>query len=141
MEKFVYIDSFITILILLLSIGILLWLIRGIKKNDRREFKKGLTWVIPLAVISFIDVFICAAIISMLPGAPSGVDASDGLYPGKVFIQWKPAPRATAYSVLRAEKSGGEYTEIAVDIPRTSFVDMTAPPGKYYYKIVATNDI
>ena len=141
MEKFVYIDSFITILILLLSIGILLWLIRGIKKNDRREFKKGLTWVIPLAVISFIDVFICAAIISMLPGAPSGVDASDGLYPGKVLIQWKPGPRAKTYSVLRAKEPGGEYTEIAVNISRTSFVDMTVPPGKYYYKVVATNDI
>jgi hypothetical protein len=141
MERFVYIDSCITALILFLSIGMLIWLIRSIGKNNQREFKKGLAWVVPLLAIAFIDVFICLAIIAMLPGAPSGVDASDGLYPGKVFIQWKPAPRATAYSVLRAEKSGGEYTEIAVDIPRTSFVDMTAPPGKYYYKIVATNDI
>jgi hypothetical protein len=141
MEQFVYIDAIITIITLVLSTGILTWIIRLKKSTGRRDFRKGLAWVVPLVVISLIDVVICAAIIVMLPGSPSGIDASDGLYLHKVVIKWKPAAGAKTYSVLRASGPEGRYTEIARNISETSYVDTSVSPGKYYYKVVAENDI
>ena len=141
MAQFVYIDSVITILTLILSVGMLSWLVRIMKKEKRREFRKGLWWIIPLVVISFIDVFVCISIITLLPGEPTGVDASDGQYADRVVIKWKPAPKAKTYTVLRATRSGGTYDEIASNISETSFIDTSVRPGKYYYKVVASNDI
>jgi len=141
MEQFVYIDGIITIITLILSTGILVWIIRLKKGTERRDFRKGLAWIVPLVAISLIDVFICAAIIVMLPGSPSGIEASDGLYRNKVVIKWKPAPGAKTYSVLRASGSEGRYAEIARNISETSYIDTSVSPGKYYYKVVAENDI
>jgi hypothetical protein len=141
MTQFVYIDSVITILTLILSVGLLSWLVRIMKKEKRRDLRKGLWWIIPLVVISIIDVFVCISIITLLPGAPTGVDASDGQYTDKVVIKWKPAPKAKTYTVLRATRPDGTYDEIASNISETSFIDTTVRPGKYYYEVVASNDI
>jgi len=141
MTQFVYIDIIITVLTLILSAGMLVWLVRFLKKANGREFRKGLAWLLPIVVISFIDVFVCISIIMRLPGEPSGVDATDGQYIGKVVVQWKPAPNAKAYTVLRATSQDGTYDEIASNVSETSFIDTSVPPGQYYYKVIASNDV
>jgi hypothetical protein len=141
MSSFVYIDLLITIGTLVLSAGLLSWLIRFIKKSDRVAFRKGLAWVLPLVAISFIDVFICIGIIMLLPGTPSTIEASDGLYLGRVVVQWKPSAGAKTYTVLRSTESDGQYRDISGNISKTSFIDTSVPPGKYYYRVVASNDV
>ena len=140
MSQFVYIDLFITICMLILSVGLLAWLVRYMKSNDRAASRKGFVWAVPMVVISIIDIFICISIIMRLPETPSAINASDGLYQGKVVIQWKPSPGAKTYSVLRSTEPEGQYIEIAGNISETSFVDTSVRPGKYYYRVVASND-
>ncbi len=141
MSKFVYIDSIITAVIFILSAGILFWLSRFIRRNDSVAFRKGLLWVIPLIVVSFIDLFICITIIIMIPNAPAALDASDRLYKDAVLIRWRPSSGAKAYAVWRSLSPEGPYSEIGTNILKTIFVDTTVPPGRYYYRIVASNAI
>ncbi len=141
MAQFVYITTLISGISLVLAVGILSWLIRFMKKSGAKGSKRGLYLIIPLVALSFVDVVICAVIIALLPGEPSGIGASDGQYIGKVVVQWKPAPKAKTYSVLRATSPDGTYDEIASNISETSFIDTSVRPGQYYYKVIASNDV
>lgn len=141
MSQFVYITTFISTLSLILSAGILYWYIRFMKKGRIQDNKRGLYLVIPLAFLSFVDVFICIIIITLLPGTPSGVNATDGQYADKVVVQWKPAPNAKTYTVLRASRPDGTFEEIGNNISEMSFIDTSVRPGRYYYKVVASNDV
>ena len=73
------------------------------------------------------------------PGAPTGVEATDGTYPDRVRITWAAAPGATHYAVYRA--GAVLETKIHLDsIGGTSFDDLTAVPGiTCYYWVKACN--
>ena len=80
-----------------------------------------------------------------VPGLPSGLRASGT--GSAVSLSWvgsvDPVSGATArsYSVKRAEKSGGDFTVIASEVPDTNYVDRTARSGRtYYYAVAAANE-
>ncbi len=141
MAQFVFLTTGISFLILLLSMAGLISIIRFIRKDTNLNPKMALAWAIPLVVISFIDVLICVSIIMMLPGVPSKVDATDGKFKDRIIVQWNPVAGARSYHLLRATAPDGSYVVITGSISRTSFIDTSVKPGKYYYKVVATNDI
>lgn len=141
MTQFVYITTSTSILIMFLAIGTIVVLAGLIKKDTSAALRRGLAWAIPLLVVSVFDVVICVIIITLLPGTPADISATDGTYRDKIVVTWKPVPEARTYHVLRASAPDGAYVEIAGNISETSFIDTSIKPGRYYYKVVASNDV
>ncbi len=58
-----------------------------------------------------------------------------------VQITWESAKRADSYNVYRKVK-GGSWTLIAEGVTKTTYVDTTAPNGKYvYYTVSGVNEV
>ncbi|TDC09906.1 fibronectin type III domain-containing protein [Streptomyces sp. 8K308] len=76
------------------------------------------------------------------PGAPGTVDVvvtTPGS--GAVGISWKPAAGAASYTVSRAERAGGRYTEVAGGVTGTSHLDRVPDAdATYRYRIQAMNE-
>ena len=52
-----------------------------------------------------------------------------------VGLRWMPVPGATAYKVLRSEKTGADYKEIAAS-PQPQHFDPAVEPGSTYYYVL-----
>ncbi|RJP87111.1 MAG: hypothetical protein C4518_12790 [Desulfobacteraceae bacterium] len=74
--------------------------------------------------------------------APTGLAATDGLYPEKVTITWNEVTGATSYEVYRHSDCCGTRTKIGTT-SATSFndtlEDSLLPASIYYYWVKATN--
>jgi hypothetical protein len=79
--------------------------------------------------------------IGLLPGAPAGVDATDGTYSNKVRITWNAVNDVTRYELYRATSQAGTYSKIE-ETGSTSYDDYDVTPGDtYWYEVKACNDI
>jgi fibronectin type 3 domain-containing protein len=83
---------------------------------------------------------------SATPAAPTGVAASDGIYPDAVLVSWKESAGATSYEVWRAEKTGSTAPKSSdaslwAETSDSSFFDnINVDEGKiYYYWVKADN--
>ena len=78
---------------------------------------------------------------SVIPPAPTNVQASDGVYLDEVRVTWRESPGATSYEVWR--HSGNDpaaATQIASTLGVISFSDASAAAGiTYYYWVKAKN--
>ena len=69
-------------------------------------------------------------------GAPQNLSATPG--PSTIALSWSAVSGASGYTLRRATASGGPYTEVAVAIPSTSYVDSGLPAGStWYYTVFA----
>ncbi len=141
MTTFVFLTTATSILVFLFSAAGLFLIVRSIKTGRPLRPGTGLGWLIPLLAISAVDIVTCVIIITLLPGAPTGIAATDGTYRDRVVVTWKSAVGARDYHVLRATTPDGAYTDVSGSISKTSFIDTSARPGKYYYSVVASNDV
>jgi fibronectin type 3 domain-containing protein len=66
--------------------------------------------------------------------APTGVNASDGLYRNRVEIDWVDVPEATDYEVFRSTSAGGSYSSLGTTATN-SFTDNPSDTSTYYYKV------
>ena len=77
------------------------------------------------------------------PSVPTGVEASDGTFSGKVMVEWDAAKDATSYDLYRADMpawTGAKMTRIATSVSGTSYDDTGAVSGRrYYYWVKAKN--
>ncbi|MHA2641797.1 MAG: BACON domain-containing protein, partial [bacterium JZ-2024 1] len=70
------------------------------------------------------------------PVAPSNLTASDGSSTTGIDLSWDPPSHPATFSVLRAEASGGPFSEIAQGITETTYTDVDAESGKtYFYRV------
>jgi hypothetical protein len=76
------------------------------------------------------------------PYAPDGVDASNGLFVGKVKFRWNAVSCVDRYEIYRSTVSEPTPDDrIAVNFPGTLFIDTTGEPGReYYYWVRAVNE-
>ena len=65
--------------------------------------------------------------------APKGVDATDGTYSDKVYINWNVHADASYYRVYRATSSGGTKTAITNWQSNYYYYDYDVTPGIHYY--------
>lgn len=70
--------------------------------------------------------------LTIAPPAPSGIDASDGLYPDKVQLAWSTVSSATSYELYRASSYDGPKNQLTTTTA-TSYSDSTAVSGTLYY--------
>lgn len=72
------------------------------------------------------------------PAAPTGVNASDGIYVKRVQLNWNKVDDATVYRVYRCS-DGGQSCGAPIGYPKTTtFNDFNGIPGEvYYYRIKA----
>lgn len=75
------------------------------------------------------------------PDAPSGLTATDSLFPNKVSLVWNSTSNTDSYSVFRnTSDSTVGATEIATGLTATSYDDTSVTPDVvYYYWVVAVN--
>jgi len=77
------------------------------------------------------------------PTAPTGVEASDNTFTGKIVVEWDAAKDAASYDVYRANMpawTGAKMTRIATSVSGTSYDDTSAASGnRYYYWVKAKN--
>ena len=82
-----------------------------------------------------------AQVISSPPPVPSGVEASQGTFPGSIRITWPQIPGALHYGLYRDELATGPYTLIAT-VEGTEYEDRDITPGKtYWYRLQACNEL
>jgi beta-glucanase (GH16 family) len=74
-------------------------------------------------------------IISILPAAPTGLNATPGA--GQVALNWAPVPTATGYNVKRSFSNGGPYTNVISGILTTNYTDTGLASGTTYYYVVS----
>jgi hypothetical protein len=73
------------------------------------------------------------------PMAPTGTEATDGLYPDKVRVTWDAVVGATSYKVQRSLLPD-PYETIADGLAATQYDDTHAVQGRsYYYRVAACN--
>ena len=85
-----------------------------------------------------VDMGACEAL--LLPVAPTGVAATDGLSMQNVAVTWNASADAKAYSVWRTDGNNAEC--LADKLSATYFLDWTATPGVHYqYYVKATNEV
>ena len=85
-----------------------------------------------------VDMGACEAL--LLPVAPTGVAATDGLSMQNVAVTWNASADAKAYSVWRTD--GKTTDRLADKLTVTLFLDWTATPGVHYqYYVTASNDV
>ena len=74
----------------------------------------------------------------VLPPAPSGLKATDGLHEGKIAVNWSNLHYTLQFHLYRAESEAGAYTKIAATGNTASYNDTGAQPARrYYYKVRA----
>lgn len=74
-----------------------------------------------------------------VPGAPTGLTATDGAYPSKVVIEWDSVVYAATYNIYRNTTSGAS-TLLASGITDTSYEDIVASGENYYYRVKAVGE-
>ncbi|MGI6088202.1 MAG: immunoglobulin domain-containing protein [Kiritimatiellia bacterium] len=88
------------------------------------------------SVFSNVDSGWCAVV----PSAPTGVSASDGLYTNQVLITWDSPFGASSYELWRNTNDDPVGGSLLATVRTTSFSDTSAIPGTmYYYWLKATN--
>src|ERR1017187_5035996 len=75
-------------------------------------------------------------IISILPGAPSGLNATGGV--GQVALNWAPVSGNAGYNVKRSSSNGGPYTNVISGVLTTNYTDTGLASGTTYYYVVST---
>lgn len=79
-------------------------------------------------------------IIQTAYGVPSGVQASDGLYPDQITVNWNPMPYASLYYVYRALSTNSASSVLIGTAVTNEYLDTTALPDLvYFYWIKARN--
>ena len=59
----------------------------------------------------------------------------------RATLTWTPVMEANSYTVSRSATPDGPFTSIAQNLTSSTFVDLTATPGKnHYYKVTASNE-
>jgi len=84
-----------------------------------------------------IDVTVTDA---MPPRPPRAVDASDGLFPGRVLVRWLAVQNADDYRVFRAETISGPRTPLGGWRTLRSLNDTTAAAGTTYYYFIRSRN-
>ena len=69
--------------------------------------------------------------------APSGVQASDGVYTDRVEITWHNMPDALSYNVYRSTSASAESAALIGSATGTAYSDASVSPGAVYYYWVA----
>lgn len=67
-----------------------------------------------------------------IPAAPTGLEASDGVYANKVGLSWNHVRNAVLYEVLRSETNSSAQAVTVDTTASILFFDRTATPGKTY---------
>lgn len=67
-----------------------------------------------------------------IPAAPTGLEASDGVYANKVGLSWDHVRDAALYEVLRSETGDSAQAVTAGTTASIIFYDKTAAPGQTY---------
>ncbi len=74
--------------------------------------------------------------------APTGINASDGAYAGRVAVSWDAVDGASHYRLYRSETPDGPLVDISAWDTKRWFWDLTGAPGRsYYYFVRAAVDI
>jgi len=67
---------------------------------------------------------------------PQDIQASDGTYDDKIFIQWSKVNDAEKYFIYRSEKESGSYNKIGMTEDNFFHdINTASEHGSYYYKI------
>ncbi len=102
------------------------------------------TLVIKWRTLPYYDDFRATTTLVLNPTDPIPATPSLVIYPysnTEVFISWNQPGFETKYVVQRATVSGGPYTDINLDFPKTYYVDKGLTVGTpYFYRIKALND-
>jgi len=104
--------------------------VEGNVQQEARNNSHNQQWRLVPAPVAKIEVKALAA--------PTGLTAE--AQSASVLLKWNKQSDATAYTVLRAGTSGGDYEIIARNVTGTSFIDHKIPADKTcYYTIKATD--
>ncbi len=71
------------------------------------------------------------------PATPEWILAAPGLR--SVYLNWKPAPRAESYSVLRSATPGSPRITVASGLRWNEYLDVEVPIGVHFYTVEAVN--
>jgi hypothetical protein len=75
------------------------------------------------------------------PPPPAGISASDGLFPDRVVVTWRPAPEADAVEVWRGLTDALESAVRIATVETRAFEDLEIVRGaRYYYWLRARNE-
>ena len=96
----------------------------------RQDFGLGcLTWDATKQVVWHND----------LSQAPRGLMATASN--AQVLLVWPAVSGASGYNLKRSAVSGGAYTNLAVNISATNYVDTTVKNGNWFYYVVAATNL
>ncbi|MCR4392686.1 MAG: hypothetical protein NUV94_08035, partial [Candidatus Acetothermia bacterium] len=110
-------------------------------ENIRQPVVNDSRWILFLVLAMALGLGLagCALFPWLAPPAPTGVAASDGIYPDRVVVSWQGVDRADRYRVYRAASEDGSYTEIGQSTT-TTYHDTTVTVNvSYWYKVKACN--
>ena len=74
------------------------------------------------------------------PGKPLEFDASEGIYPDAVRLEWEVGDQAEKTWVLRANESNGPYTRIGETEGNVYFDSGLVPGQQFWYRLEARNE-
>ncbi|GEM_PF-995908 len=78
--------------------------------------------------------------VTVPPGAPTGVSATDGTLVEGVGVSWNAVAGATSYTVQRGLSAAGPYTEIGTVVGETMLDQGAELWQEYWYRVLADSD-
>jgi hypothetical protein len=120
--------------------------ITGIAIGFLFAFKRKINKYIPFLIIFILlifPIFSCFPFLYDVPPTPTGLTASDGTYPDKIFVSWDTVYEAEEYYIYYSMSENGSYTVIGDGIPSgTSSINIVDIEDSviYWFKVRASNE-